>query len=281
MKFFLALLLVASCQAFSIKSLFEKESFVSLIKHAVDGLEQLATVELEKALTGEGVTLTEAERTVIKKFSAEFGQTLRQELAQIINEVHSFAEFKAKFAEKVYEDLRVAAEDIASGIKKGPEVTKKFMKQLLSDIEQLEKQGHALIDINFGKLFEHVFDSTVATIVYSSHQKRDLTDIFGKINDTLRRIVGHLHGKFHDLHDFLGKAIDITKEKLHPHVENIKTLAKAFISHIGQVNARVAQQALEFFRPWATILGSTWTTLVNDIHQRLSNLNPTVTPEFY
>lgn len=53
-----------------------------------------------------------------------------------------------------------------------------------------------------------------------------------------------------------------------------------FIAHINDVNAKVAQQALDFFRPWAALLGSTWTTLVNDIHKRLEHLKPTSAPIF-
>ncbi|XP_014783997.1 uncharacterized protein LOC106879077 [Octopus bimaculoides] len=115
-------------------------------------------------------------------------------------------------------------------------------------------------------------------VTYDVHQKRDLIDIFDKINDTLRRIVGHLHGKFHDLHDFLHQAIAHGKDKLKPHIENIKSLAKTFIDHINMVSAKVAQQALEFFKPWASKLGDTWTKLVKDIHERLQKLHPTALP---
>ncbi|CAI9737595.1 Hypothetical predicted protein [Octopus vulgaris] len=278
MKFYLAILFVAACQAFSITSMVEKEAFDLLIKEATQELEQLAVTEIQSTLTTDGIDITPSELSLIQKLAAKFGEALREEVTTVISHVHSLADLKTKFAQKVYENLRVSAQKIADGIEKGPEVTKKFIHELMADIDAMEKSGHFITDIE--QMFESIFEKALATVSYDVHQKRDLIDIFDKINDTLRRIVGHLHGKFHDLHDFLHQAISNGKDKLKPHIENIKTLAKTFIAHINDVNARVAQQALEFFKPWAALLGSTWTTLVNDIHKRLEQLKPTSAPIF-
>lgn len=67
-------------------------------------------------------------------------------------------------------------------------------------------------------------------MAYELTEKRDISDIWNKINDTLLNIIGRLHGKFHDLHDFLKSVVKAAGDKIRPHVENIKTLAKD-VSH--------------------------------------------------
>uniref|UniRef100_A0A0L8HUQ5 Uncharacterized protein n=1 Tax=Octopus bimaculoides TaxID=37653 RepID=A0A0L8HUQ5_OCTBM len=61
MKFYLAILFVAACQAFSITSMIEKEAFDLLIKEATQELEQLAGTEIERTLTAEGIHITPSE----------------------------------------------------------------------------------------------------------------------------------------------------------------------------------------------------------------------------
>ncbi|GAB1611192.1 uncharacterized protein LOC115221216 [Argonauta hians] len=276
MKFFLALLLVATTQAFSFKGMLEKEAFKVLASGATSELEAMAMKEVVAALTAEGLDVSSYERKVIHQVSAMVGEALKKEMDKIVSEVSTTGDFKVAVVEAIVEKLHEAASQMADGLHMTPEATQKFFHKLMADIEALEKSS--LFEEGIERMFQDLFSNVFKSVAYDIHQKRDLTDIFDKINDTLRRIVGHLHGKFHDLHDFLGKAIAAGRDKLHPHVENIKTLAKAFIAHINQVSAKVAAEALEFFRPWASKLGDTWGLLVKDIHERLQKLTPTVTP---
>ncbi|CAI9737596.1 Hypothetical predicted protein [Octopus vulgaris] len=276
MKFFLAILLVACAQAFSIKNMIEREAFDLLVSQATSELETMAVKEVESALTAEGLHVTPFERSVIHKVSTMVGETIKSEMTKIVSEVTTTGDFKMAVAQRIIEKLRDAAEMMADGLHMDSETTEAFFHELMKDIEALEKSS--LFEEGIEKMFDNLFEKIMKAVTYDAHQKRDLIDIFEKINDTLRRIVGHLHGKFHDLHDFLHQAISHGKEQLKPHIENIKTLAKTFIDHINLVSAKVAQQALEFFKPWASKLGQTWTTLVKDIHERLQKLHATAIP---
>ncbi|GAB1600564.1 uncharacterized protein LOC115221216, partial [Argonauta hians] len=274
MKFFLTLLLFASTQAFSFEGKLEKEAFKLFISESTSELESMAIQEVVKALTAEGLDVSPYERNVIHKVSTMVGEALKKEMDKIVEEISSTGDIKVAVVEAIVKKLQEAASQMADGLHMSSEATEKFFQTLMKDIEALEQSSS--FEERIEKMFENLFANVFKSVAYDLHQKRDLVDIFDKINDTLRRIVGHLHGKFHDLHDFLGKAIAAGRDKLHPHVENIKTLAKAFISHINQVSAKVAAEALDFFRPWASKLGDTWGLLVKDIHERLQKLNPTV-----
>uniref|UniRef100_A0A0L8IAW7 Uncharacterized protein n=1 Tax=Octopus bimaculoides TaxID=37653 RepID=A0A0L8IAW7_OCTBM len=106
MKFFLAVLLVACAQAFSIKNMIEREAFDLLISQATSELETMAIKEVESALTDEGLHVTSFERSVIHKVSTMVGETIKKEMTKIVSEVTTTGDFKVAVAEKIIEKLR-------------------------------------------------------------------------------------------------------------------------------------------------------------------------------
>ena len=59
---------------------------------------------------------------------------------------------------------------------------------------------------------------------------------------------------------------------------NIFSYFFLFLAHVNDVSAKVAKQALEFFKPFATQLGSLWVKLVQKVHDHLQKITD-VTPE--
>lgn len=274
MKFFIAILLVASCQAFSIESAIEKEAFEYVVNEATAHLEKIALEEFENAILGGEKEMSATERELINKFATYFGSVLRDEVHEILDSVMDATHAKTSFAKRMYENLRQAALNITEGLHMAPKAATKFLHDMMADIQAMEKSGTFLLDIE--DMFKNVMDKVTSIVSYQLVERRDLGDIWSKLNDTLLGIIGKIHGKFHDLHDFLKSIVKTAGDKLKPHVENVKTLAKDFISHVNQVSAKVAQQALEFFKPFASQLGVTWVRLVQKVHERLQQITDAV-----
>jgi len=267
MKFFLVVLLAATCQAWSIESMIEKKAFDYFVSEATAELEKLALEEFENAILSDNKEINAVERSLINKFATYFGSALRAEVDEIVHHVVDASVAKTAFAKKMYENLRQAALNMTEGMHMAPKAAQKFLNDMMADIEAMEKSGTFVLDIE--DMFKNIVGRVEDLITYEMVNNYDLSDIWGKINDTLLNIIGHLHGRYHDLHDFLKKIVASAGEKLQPHIVNIKTLAKDFIAHINDVSINVATQALEFFKPFASKLGNTWVQLVQKVHERL------------
>jgi len=271
MKFFLVALLVATTQAFLFESPEQKEAFEKFVHGVTDELEKLAVQEFENAILSDNKEIKAIELSLINKFANYFGSTLREEINSIVDHVIDSADAKNAFVKKMYENLRQAALNMTEGMHMAPKAAEKFLQDMMADIEAMERSGTFVIDIE--EMFESVWNRVSDMISYDMIDDYSMSDIWSKINDTLLNIIGHLHGRYHDLHDFLKRVVAATGEKLQPHIINIKTLATDLINHINGVSAKVAKQALEFFRPFASKLGATWIKLVQSVHDRLQAIS--------
>ncbi|MDK0675405.1 hypothetical protein P5E99_15920, partial [Clostridium perfringens] len=131
MKFFLAFLLIASCQAFSIESAIEKEAFEILVNKASDELEKLALQEFENVLLGDGKEMSPFEHELITKVANYFGAALRSEIQSIVEKVLDSASAKTAFTKKMYENLRQAALNISEGLHMAPKAAAKFLHDMM------------------------------------------------------------------------------------------------------------------------------------------------------
>merc|ERR1719347_501830 len=172
----------------------------------------------------------------------------------------------------MWENLKNAALGMVDGSESIPESIMKVITDLTHDSQEMEDYG--VFNINLDQLFYSIIDRVTYKVETASLERRD---IWGDLNDTLHRIIGHLTGKFADLKDFFHKTIKAGAEQLKPHIGNIKKLAQDLLNNVSVVSKTVAEQALEFFKPFKAQLGDLWNQLVDRIHKRFHDIaNPAI-----
>merc|ERR1719347_339337 len=167
----------------------------------------------------------------------------------------------------MWENLKNAALRMVDVSESIPESIMKFITDLTHDSQEMEDFG--VFNINLDQLFDSIIDRVTYKVETASLERRD---IWGSLNDTLHRIIGHLSGKFADLKDFFHKTIKNGAEQLKPHLGNIKKLAQDFLNNVTVVSKTVAEQALEFFKPFRAQLGDLWDQLVEKIFRRFHDI---------
>lgn len=257
MKLFLVFLLVASCQALD---LFDTSSYEATKGAELKTLVEAAEEEMFNFFLKE---YPDVDPKMLQELAHEIAILFKNEVDAVLALVDQGSEMAKKLTHNMWENLKKAAVDMVHGLDSIPESLKKFLDDLTRDIEEME--NHGVFDIYLDELFDHVTDKVAYKLEYGALERRD---IWGQLNDTLHRIIGHLSGRFNDLKDFFNKSVKVGIDKLHPHLLNIRKLAEDVLSNISVVSKAVAQQALEFFKPFAQQLGDLWTKLVKRIHDR-------------
>merc|ERR1712121_26282 len=254
MKFFLALLLVASCQAIE---LFDTTNYEAAKEVELKNVAEVAEKEMLKQLMKE---YPNEDPEVLQQLAHQIALLVKHESDMVMDLVDQGTKMAKKLTHNMWNNLKNAAADIVDGLESVPESMKKFTRDLIADAEEMEK--HGVLNINLDELFDRISERVAFKVEYGELARRD---IWGSLNDTLHRIIGHLNGKFADLKDFFHKTIKIGAEKLQPHLVNMKSLAKDLLNNLGVVSKKVALQALEFFRPFHKQLGDLWVKLVKAI----------------
>jgi len=279
MKLFLALLLVASCQAYQVFELIDDE--------AVDTPLQNVFVD---------IAAYDVEYGTLERFDiwGDLNDTLHRIVGHLTGKFSDLKDFFHKTikvgAEKLHPHLiniKQLAKDVLNNVgvvsskiaAQALEFFKPFRAQLgdlwFKLVKKIDARFHGIPEIKAAEE-TYLADVFVDINSYEADFRSLVTfDIWGDLNDTLHRIVGHLTGKFADLKDFFQKSIKVGAEKLQPHLINIKQLATDLLNNLGVVSEHVAAQALEFFAPFQKQLGELWVKLVEKIHDRFHDLaNP-------
>jgi len=279
MKLFLALLLVASCQAYQVFELIDDE--------AVDTPLQNVFVD---------IAAYDVEYGTLERFDiwGDLNDTLHRIVGHLTGKFSDLKDFFHKTikvgAEKLHPHLiniKQLAKDVLNNVgvvsskiaAQALEFFKPFRAQLgdlwFKLVKKIDARFHGIPEIKAAEE-TYLADVFVDINSYEADFRSLVTfDIWGDLNDTLHRIVGHLTGKFADLKDFFQKSIKVGAEKLQPHLINIKQLATDLLNNLGVVSEHVAAQALEFFAPFQKQLGELWVKLVAKIHERFHDLaNP-------
>jgi len=266
MKLFLALLLVASCQAIE---LFDTASYEVTKEVQLKDLVKVAEGELFDEFVKKYPNEDPAE---LRKLAHHIAVLVKTEIDNALTLIDQGSKLAQKLTENMWENLKKAASDMVDSVDTVPESLKKFLHDLTRDIEEMENLG--VFEISLEELFDELPQRVAFKVEYGAVER---FDIWGDLNDTLHRIVGHLSGKFGDLKDFFHKTIKIGSEKLQPHLINIKKLAADLLNNVSVVSKNVAAQALEFFRPFHKQLGDLWVKLVEKVHARFHDLANTDT----
>jgi len=150
-------------------------------------------------------------------------------------------------------------------------------EKLKSKIEDIFGKGSEMADslldlINKkGDKYKQKLLDLVDRFLGKDEEKRSIKEVWEKIKDYFKDLHIDLKEKYMKFGEWVKEIYDKGLEKGKTKMENIRNIAREFIDHTKGVSKEVAEEALEFLRPYKEDLGSLWDQVretVKDIVQR-------------
>ncbi|XP_048238674.1 uncharacterized protein LOC125372496 [Haliotis rufescens] len=184
---------------------------------------------------------------------------VRDEMLSVVDKLKESVEGAEKIATNLEGNLKTAAQGLTSG-QDVKALAQMVLSTLEKDVESMMEKG--TFDVDIDALIQNIVPNAVAKL-FSKHSRRGLLgDIFNGLKDTVGDTLGLLTGTaFADLKTFLGSAVTTATQALSPALGNLKGLAQTFLAQAGQATAQVAAEAVKFFKPFQTQLGSVFTQI--------------------
>lgn len=274
MKIFTFLLLVTVCQADRYAR--DEEAFTFLSNMDMNKIVQTFEKEVNQLIQKK---LSPKEIQWVRNLGHNFAECLRQELEKSVFMVTQSGDLNRQFTTRMFENLRRAADSIANGLDLTQDMLDKFVDDLMNDIGHLEDTG--LLDIEMDPIFQGITDRALVMFEEKTRKKRDIGIVIDNANDTLPHITWTMTGRYQDLQDFFKSHMNISMDKIKPHVDNMKILARNFINNIKSAQTSVLQHAIEFFTPFAHRMGYTYMMLMSKAQSRLKKITETPIPAIY
>nr|WP_150929198.1 hypothetical protein [Acinetobacter baumannii]KAB1093048.1 hypothetical protein F6W77_19360 [Acinetobacter baumannii] len=228
----------------------ELENILKKIKEAIDQGKDIKDVLLEKAkdirekMKILHIKVSEKTREILSKLKAKLIDWLRQIFGDNDKDRRDVRSKLIDLLRRLRDRLEEVQDEgkIRSYIEnniKSSKLREMLLKVLDQGVEKLKK-------------FLEKFDPP---------EKRSLEDYFDKFLD----ILGHVHlttkEKFDSFIEFLKETYDGGKAVLEDKTTFVRDLARHFLEHAEKTSKKVAEQALEFFRPYREDLGKLYDDL--------------------
>ncbi|XP_071091486.1 uncharacterized protein [Haliotis cracherodii] len=148
-------------------------------------------------------------------------------------------------------NLKTAAKGLTSG-QDVKAIAQMMVSILEKDVESMMEKG--TFDVDIDALIQNIEPNAVAKL-FSKHSRRGLLgDILNGLKGTLGDTLGLLFGTaFANLKRFLDSVTSNAEQSL---TLALKSLAHTFLANTGNATAQVAAEAVKFFQPFQTQLGT-------------------------